>query len=278
LGSSLACVGQSIQLSDVSQGGTWISTNVPVATIGSGSGILTGVTIGTTTISYTSCAVTVTKTVTVNNAIPAVTAVVSPSPICAGFNSSLSSSITSSTIYSVSATTYALSAITTPVGTLAGDDVNTGAVTLPFTFNFYGADYTSLYICSNGWVSFTNAGTNLSNTTIPSATAVSYIGAGISLGMFDMNTGSGGSISYGYSGTAPNRKFIIYYNGVADFGGGAAISGQIILNEGSNLIDEMLTLRNPSTHPFTMGIQSLASGIAFLIPSTSPTSSASVED
>lgn len=51
-GSSTVCVGASTTLSDTTTGGTWSSSNTSIATIGS-TGIVTGISSGTVTISYT---------------------------------------------------------------------------------------------------------------------------------------------------------------------------------------------------------------------------------
>ncbi len=51
-GGNAVCMGSSISLSDATGGGTWISSNTGVATIGSGSGAVTPVFAGTSTISY----------------------------------------------------------------------------------------------------------------------------------------------------------------------------------------------------------------------------------
>ncbi len=51
-GNSPVCAGSTITLTDVLTGGTWTSTNPSVATVASGSGIVTGVAGGTTTINY----------------------------------------------------------------------------------------------------------------------------------------------------------------------------------------------------------------------------------
>jgi hypothetical protein len=58
------------------------------------------------------------------------------------------------------------------VGTqLMGGDDSTKTVTLPFTFRWYGANYTQLSVCTNGWVSFgSNTYTSYSNTAIPTGT------------------------------------------------------------------------------------------------------------
>jgi len=39
-----------------------------------------------------------------------------------------------------------------------GDETNTGPISLPFTFPFYGTNHTSLRVCTNGFISFTNTG------------------------------------------------------------------------------------------------------------------------
>jgi hypothetical protein len=65
-GNAPVCVGSTVQLSNVTNGGTWSSSNAAVATV-SVSGLVTGVSAGTATISYTTdCGAVATVTVTVN--------------------------------------------------------------------------------------------------------------------------------------------------------------------------------------------------------------------
>ncbi len=49
-----------------------------------------------------------------------------------------------------------------------GDDTSE-AMTLPFTFSFYGEEYTSLNVSSNGFLSFTSTSSVYSNQTIPNS-------------------------------------------------------------------------------------------------------------
>ena len=65
------CPGSSINLTDATTGGTWSSGTPTVATIGSSSGVVTGVLAGTSVITYTSGPSYVTQVVTVN-AMPSV--------------------------------------------------------------------------------------------------------------------------------------------------------------------------------------------------------------
>ena len=87
-GTPQVCVGQTTHLADATPGGTWSSSNPAVATVTPGTGIVTGISSGTSTISYTigsGCAATV--IVTVNPLPPAITGA---SGICAGLTTTLS--------------------------------------------------------------------------------------------------------------------------------------------------------------------------------------------
>ena len=89
LGTASVCEGATTSLSDATTGGTWISSSPSNAGIGSGSGLVSGVAAGTTTISYvvTATGCTSTRDVTVNAAPAAITGT---SIMCAGTSNSLS--------------------------------------------------------------------------------------------------------------------------------------------------------------------------------------------
>ena len=81
-GPSAVCVGSTMTLTDGIAGGVWSSSNVPVASIGSSTGVVTGVSLGTAIISYTlpgGCITT--KSITVS---PTPTAITGPSTVCTG--------------------------------------------------------------------------------------------------------------------------------------------------------------------------------------------------
>ena len=67
-GMASLCAGSTTTLSDSTSGGHWSSSNISIATVGSSSGVVTGVAAGTCIISYTVGASSVTITVTVNPA------------------------------------------------------------------------------------------------------------------------------------------------------------------------------------------------------------------
>jgi uncharacterized protein YjdB len=80
-GTGSICVGSSLTLTDGVGGGTWISASPAIATVGAGTGIVTGVSAGTAIISYASggCAATVAVTV-----IAAPVAITGPTHVCVG--------------------------------------------------------------------------------------------------------------------------------------------------------------------------------------------------
>jgi hypothetical protein len=62
-----------------------------------------------------------------------------------------------------------ISAIGTPV-TFSTNDETLGPFDMGFTFPYYGQNFTSYLICSNGWISFTSTSISFSNRDLPSAT------------------------------------------------------------------------------------------------------------
>ncbi|MES2703468.1 MAG: Ig-like domain-containing protein [Bacteroidota bacterium] len=90
-GPSTVFTGSSVTLSSTSGGGTWASTNTSVATVNS-SGVVTGVNVGTVTISYTvanSCgSATATRVMAVNSPVDPITGTLT---VCAGSATTLGS-------------------------------------------------------------------------------------------------------------------------------------------------------------------------------------------
>ena len=150
--------------------------------------------------------------------------------------------------YTQGVVTYAYES-TSGTSLTLGDDQTITNLPIGFTFNYWGTNFTTVNICSNGWISFTNTGGNIvggsPNNVVPN---------GIHANAMDLFPISGYFVRYQTLGSAPNRRFIVsyhigYYNCrtnttlFTDF--------QIILSETSN------TIRiNVLSHP---GCSSLAS-------------------
>ncbi len=169
-GSLSVCVGSTTTLIDPG-GGTWISSNPAIAIIGSGSGIVTGITSGTDTIIYTlptGCSITTVITV---NTLPA--PIAGPTTVCVGSSIPLSDISTGGT-WSASNTNATVGAGTGIVtGVTAGIDtiiytLTTGCfVTTIITVDPLPAAITgSLHVCVgfNDTLSDTGGGTWTSST------------------------------------------------------------------------------------------------------------------
>jgi len=110
-----------------------------------------------------------------------------------------------------------------PTNVTLSDDSWSAAVSMGFTFNFYGNNYTQCVIGSNGLISF-----NLANAsgycpwslagvgTLPNAGFAAAKNT-IMLTYQDINPSLGGQIQYQTIGTAPNRKFVVLYKNIMMF-------------------------------------------------------------
>ncbi len=100
-GSTSVCTGSSATLTSSPSGGTWLSTNTGITTIGSGTGLISAIAPGTDTVSYTiSTGCTITSPVTVNPYPPAITG---PGVVCAGSSVTFSNTTSGGTWSSGSA-------------------------------------------------------------------------------------------------------------------------------------------------------------------------------
>jgi len=145
----------------------------------------------------------------------------------------------------------------------SGDDVVSGAIPI-FSFNMFGTDYTTLYISTNGWVSFGSAGSSISPYALPS----SYFSMPlICVYARDMVT-RGNGIRYTTVGTSPNRTFIIDFE-IETYSTGYDVTAQLQLHETSNLINIRYYYTAPDAcgqSSATIGIQGAGGSVATAVP------------
>ena len=90
-GNGPVCAGSTLSLGDLTGGGVWSSSNAAVATVGSGSGIVTGVAGGTSMITYTSGSSCITTAIVTINPILPITGAMN---VCTGTTTTLSDAST----------------------------------------------------------------------------------------------------------------------------------------------------------------------------------------
>ncbi|TRX48571.1 T9SS type A sorting domain-containing protein [Fulvivirga sp. M361] len=112
-----------------------------------------------------------------------------------------------------------------------------GPIPIGFTFNFYGENYTEVYIGSAGFITFLPYQKDgcCEGQTIPNPSSPNGLIAGY---WEDYVPERGGSISYQTLGNAPNRIFVVQYADIKhNYGQNPEVSFQIQLFEGANTIE-----------------------------------------
>ncbi|HEY0730935.1 MAG TPA: SprB repeat-containing protein, partial [Chitinophagaceae bacterium] len=165
--------------------------------------------------------------------------------------------------YTVSSIPYAPYAYTTPTGTeltsLYIDDRYSPAISLPFNFCFYGANYNQVVVGSNGLITFDVSNASCANaytispqipyngTSQCAQFATYYPRASIMGAYSDLDPSGSASpndrkIEYRIEGTAPCRKFIASYYRVGVFGNNSCGRNtpntfQIVIHETTGLVE-----------------------------------------
>ncbi len=209
-GTANACVGSSSTLSDPTTGGTWTSSNTSQATVGIGSGVVTGISSGNPTITYTlagtGCRTTIGFVV---NPLPGV--ITGASAVCTGSTTSLSDAgggtWTSSNLLSATVNTFSglVSGVAPGTSTITytlstGCSVSTSILVNPLPTAYTvtgGGNYCAMGSGVHIGLSYANSGVNY--TLYNGGTAVSLPTPGSNSGMdFGLMTSTG---TYTVTGT-----------------------------------------------------------------------------
>lgn len=171
---------------------------------------------------------------------------------------------------------------------LIGNEVSTtddgveGPFPIGFPFSFFGNVYSEFYVGANGWISFspnTSARGRRDAFAVPSA--ADYHPKNCILGpLQDMNPGemNGPYIFYLTTGTEPARKLVVMWCQCPLFSeinrNDSLATFQIILNEGSNTIENHISLK-PSIdwlgNLATLGLQNSTGYIGIPVPGRNAT-------
>ncbi|HQQ94049.1 MAG TPA: T9SS type A sorting domain-containing protein [Bacteroidia bacterium] len=152
------------------------------------------------------------------------------------------------------------------------DDGITSPVSIGFNFDYYCTTYSTVLICSNGFIqldigsppnlAFANPAQNFPDPTSPNGI--------IALNMGDLDPGMGGSITYTTVGTSPNQMFIVTFSNVPMWNYNSSTNtGQIILYEGTNIIEihtGAVNVSNTSFYAGTQGIENASGSMGSVVP------------
>lgn len=227
------CVGATSALTSTPAGGTWASSAPGVASI-SGTGVLTGASVGTTVITYTAIGCNVTAIATVDPAPGAITGTAS---VCANGSTNLTPPVAGGTWSSSDAT---IATVGSSSGVVTGVNVLGGTATITYTLPASGCIATRVVTVlalpaniTGTLVACQGSTTTLSSTTSPlnwtsSNTTVATVGA--TTGVVSGNTlGTATITATGANGCT--RSVVVTVNAVP-----AALTGTATLCVGSSTI------------------------------------------
>ncbi|MCS7210102.1 MAG: S8 family serine peptidase [Chloroherpetonaceae bacterium] len=148
---------------------------------------------------------------------------------------------TVSSVYTRSSASTTYTPITTTPISFSNPDDGVVTVALPFSFNYLGTSYTSLNICTNGFVNFGTASTSYFNENLFTTSAPFNVLAPWWDDLL-VDASPTSAVRTAVSGTAPNRVVIIQFENVRDYynappATALRLNFQIRLYETSNVIE-----------------------------------------
>ncbi len=152
----------------------------------------------------------------------------------------------------------------TGVGTnmgFTGIDQTITGVSLGFDFNFYGDTFSSVNVCSNGWISFTSSATTFTNVTIPSTADPNNL---IAPYWDDLDPSSSPSGAIYYYRDAANSRFIVSYVNIENYSSTTMNTFQIILYQNGKIVFQYNTM-NGSKTSCTVGIENATGSVGSLV-------------
>jgi hypothetical protein len=132
---------------------------------------------------------------------------------------------------------------------LNDDNQNLGPFPIGFDFTFYGTVFDSFYICTNGWISFTDGMHTFNiNRTIPLRASAPF---NMVAPFWDDLTFASGGQSWYYS---DGNELVISYIDVPRYSSGGPYTFQIVLNKTGSIDFQYQTMNEP-LNSATIGIQ-----------------------
>jgi hypothetical protein len=136
--------------------------------------------------------------------------------------------------YGVSSITQAFEDISGTGSALGLGDNDSSTEAIGFTFNFNGSDFTNVVVDSNGYVSFTGSSNENVPRLLPTGTLQNNT---LCLLWDDLDPSLLGEVYVQTLGSAPNRRLVIQYDNVKHNLSTLGITAEIILYEGTNIVE-----------------------------------------
>jgi hypothetical protein len=187
--------------------------------------------------------------------LPSATVTTTANGVCPGTSATINSGLSAGNFSSqviahapITAPGYATTLVTGGVGTPAPqgsfgvsyDDGGWANIPIGFSFNFFGTPYSTINAGTNGNVMFGafNAGSlaDFTFTTLPSTTEPFNMVALLAMDN-DLAGSTGGTVKYWTDGYAPNRRFIISYEAVKEYGDAKFSTVQGVFYETTGIIE-----------------------------------------
>jgi len=131
-----------------------------------------------------------------------------------------------------------------------GDD-GSKSVSIGFDFPFNGTTYSSLWINTNGMISFYSTNNAYSNKTLPYTTEYQSIYPYWD----DLNPNNGGSISYGTVGSGADLHFVVHWNSIPHYGNYGRYNFQLVLYPNGNIRFRYDATGSTNGSSATVGVQ-----------------------
>ena len=148
-----------------------------------------------------------------------------------------------------------ITGIGTPLTALNADDQNVQGIPLGFNFPYYGNTFTSVNVCSNGWISFTSTSTSLTNSALPGSGAPENLIAPFWDDLsFSSTHGSGQAYYY-----SDGNRFILSYINVPHYPttGTGPYTFQVILYRSGRIVYQYQSV-GVTLNSATIGMQNAA--------------------
>jgi hypothetical protein len=232
-GPGIVCLGGTVTLTDVLAGGTWASVNPAVGSIAAVSGLFGGISVDTTTISYTRLGCSITRVMTVNAGPSAIDG---PDSVCVGSTTTLSDIVAGGTWSSMSPAIGSVNSTGDVTGILPGTTVikysiGTCVVNVTVTVHSTPAPIAGPdSVCFSGTASYTDATAGgVWNSVFPTVGMIS------STGIFTPLQVNLAIITYVTAGGCTQNKQIRVVDTAMDITGGNSLclGNTLVLADGS---------------------------------------------